>query len=222
MSWVTAILLAVISFALAVLVFRLGKVVWTSLAAALTFGLVGYAVQASPDIPSAPKEASSGQNVDDYDIVAARREFMGDNDRSRADALITADAYAQRGRYIEAAQLLSGITSANAGDFEAWIALGNALAEHADGALTAPTLYAYNQARMVKPDHVAPAYFLGVSLVRQGRLMEAQQIWRGAYEGSAEGAPGRAALGERLERIEGMLGAMGAMPAESAAEQPAE
>ncbi|MBH5322891.1 tetratricopeptide repeat protein [Aurantiacibacter sediminis] len=217
MTWVTAIALAVICFALAVLIFRPGRSVWASLAAALTFGLVGYAVQASPDMASAPKEAAAGPDAGQYDIVGARREFIGDNERSRADAMYQADAYAARGRYSEAATILSGITSANAGDFEAWIALGNALAEHADGVLTAPALYAYNQARMVKPDHVAPSYFLGVSLVRQGRLAEAQQIWRGAYDAAPEGAPGRAALGERLERIDGMLGAMGGLPAQHSA-----
>ncbi|MDE1466460.1 tetratricopeptide repeat protein [Aurantiacibacter sp. D1-12] len=213
MTWIMAILLALIAFGIAVLLFRIEKALWTSLGAALTFGLVGYAVQASPDLPSAPKAMGAANTENTFDIVAARREFIADDERSRADALLTADAYAQRGRYIDAATILAGITSANSEDFEAWIAQGNALAEHADGTLTAPALYAYRQASIVKPDHLAPNYFLGVALVRQGRLMEARQIWREALDSAPEGAVGRAGLEERLSRLDTMLGAMGAMNA---------
>lgn len=211
MTWVMALLLAAICFVLAIVMFRIGKSLWTSLAAVLMFGLVGYALQASPDIPSAPKDPEGAAQAGEFDIVAARREFIGENERSRADNLITADAYAQRGRYTEAATILAGMTSANPQDFEAWIAQGNALVEHADGALTAPALYAYRQAATLRPDHIAPNFFLGVSLVRQGRLMEARQIWREAYDAAPEGASGREGLGVRLARLDNMLGAMGAI-----------
>ncbi len=213
MIWVMAILLAAICFGFAVLLFRIGKPLWTSLAAALAFGLVGYAVQASPGLESVPKSSGAENVANEFDIVAARREFIGDSERSRADALFTADAYAQRGRYVDAATILAGITSANSQDFEAWIAQGNALAEHADGTLTSPALYAYRNAAMLRPDHIAPSYFLGVSLVRQGRLMEARQIWREALNAAPEDAVGRAGLEERLARLDNMLGAMGALDA---------
>lgn len=222
MTWIMAILLAVIAFATAVLLFRVGKALWTSLAAALAFGLVGYAVQASPDLPSAPKAATSASSGEQFDIVAARREFIGDREQSRSNAIVTADAYAQRGRNIDAATILAGITSQNSQDFEAWVAQGNALVEHADGVLTAPALYAYRQAATLRPEHIAPGYFLGVSLVRQGRLMEARQVWRESLANAPEDATGRAGLEERLSRLEGMLGAMGALEAPEESEPDTE
>ncbi len=218
MTWVAAVLLALLAFAIAAAVFRVGKPLWTSLAAALAFGLAGYALQASPNLPSAPKEARAEQAVGEFDIVEARREFIAVRERSSASNLITADAYARRGRYVEAAQLLAGLTSANPQDFEAWVAQGNALVEHADGALTAPALYAYRQAAELKPAHIAPGYFLGVALIRQGRLMEARQIWMETLANAGEDAEGRAGLEERLARLDGMLGAMGAIDAGPAEE----
>ena len=45
-----------------------------------------------------------------------------------------------------------------------------------------------------KPDSLAPGYFLGVSLVRQGRLMEARQVWIDTLATGPEDAAGRAAM----------------------------
>lgn len=209
MTWVVVGIVALIAFAVAVFAFRLDRGLWTSLGAALAFGMAGYAWQASPDLPAAPASGENASGQEDIDIVAQRREFIGDSERSRADMLFTADAMAQNGRQIEASQMLSGITNQNPRDFEAWLALGNVLVDHADGSLTAPALYAYRQAATLRPAHPAPGYFLGVSLIRQGRFMEARGIWAEALANAPEDAAGREGLTERLSRLEGMLGAMG-------------
>jgi len=213
MTWLSVILLALAAFAIAVLIFRLERALWTSLAAALMFGLAGYAWQANPDLAAAPKSAETGDNQSEFDIVEQRQEFIGENERSRSNGLITADAMARRGRYIEASQFLSGVTNENPRDLEAWLALGNVLVEHADGALTAPALYAYRQAATLAPAHPGAGYFLGVSLIRQGRFMEARGIWAEALANAPEDAAGRPGLEERLSRLDGMLGAMGEMQA---------
>lgn len=212
MTWLAAIALAMIAFAIAAFAFRLSRGLWASLAAALTFGLAGYALQASPDLPSSPTAAAGDSEPGEFDIVEQRREFIGDAERSRAGLLITADAMARRGRSVEASQLLSGITRDNPGDFEAWLALGNTLADHADGILTAPALYAYQQAATVSPGHPGPGYFLGVALIRQGRLPEARAIWAESLANAPEDATGREALAERLARLNGVLGAIGETP----------
>jgi cytochrome c-type biogenesis protein CcmH len=204
-------LLAIAAFAAAVMAFRLPRALWTSLAAALVFGLAGYATQARTDIPSAPRTAAAAPAPDAFDIVEQRREFIGDGERSRANLLYTADAMARRGRFIEASQLLSGITRENPRDFEAWLALGNALADHAQGALTPPALFAYGQAAGIAPEHPGPGYFIGVALIRQGRLIEARGIWADTLAAAPEGAAGRDALAERLARLDAMLEAMAAM-----------
>ena len=178
MTWIAVIALAVATFAVAAFGFGLSKGLWTSLAAALGFGLAGYALQASPDMAAAPKSAVADQGEQEFDIVEARREFVSLSDRSGSPMLVTSDAMARRGRYADAAQMLEGVTRENPQDFEAWLAQAIALAEHAEGNLSQASLYAFQRAANVKPENLAPGYFLGVSLIRQGRLMEAQQVWR--------------------------------------------
>ncbi|KLI63113.1 tetratricopeptide repeat protein [Aurantiacibacter marinus] len=213
MTWISVILLALVAFAIAAVVFRLDRSLWTSLAAALVFGLAGYAWQANPDLASAPKSAERTANEGDFDIVEQRREFIAERERSRANGLITADAMARRGRYVEASEFLSGVTNENPRDLESWLALGNVLVEHSDGVLTAPALYAYRQAATLAPAHPGAGYFLGVALIRQGRFMEARGIWAEALANAPEDAAGREGLEERLNRLDGMLGAMGELQA---------
>lgn len=205
---VLVVLMALAAFAIAAFAFRLPRALWTSLAAALVFGLAGYATQASTDLRSAPAAAAAAEpELGEFDIVAQRREFIADNEISRANLLYTADAMARRGRFIESSQLLAGITRENPRDFEAWLALGNTLVSHADGALTAPALYAYREAAALAPEHPGPGYFLGVALIQQGRFVEARQIWAETLANTPEGAKGRAPLAERLARLDELLGA---------------
>jgi len=224
MTWIAVIGLAVIVFAIAAFGFRLSKGLWTSLAAALGFGLAGYALQASPDMPAAPKSNAPQSEQQDFDIVEARREFVAQGDRSGSEMLVVSDAMARRGRYADAAQMLEGVTRENPQDFEAWLAQAIALTEHADGTLSQASLYAFQRAANVKPENLAPGYFLGVSLVRQGRLMEARQVWRETLDGASEDAEGRAGMEDRLARLDAMLGAMQAgqqpIPAQQEGETP--
>jgi len=206
MTWLAAIALALAAFAIAAFAFGLARNLWTSLLAALALGLAGYAMQASPDLQSAPKAAAGDQEGAPFDIVAGRGELLAANERSQAEFMLLADAMAREGNYVLASQTLSGITQGNPEDFEAWLAQGIALSEHAGGALTPASLYAYRRASALRPDHLAPGYFLGVSLIRQGRMMEARQVWTDTLASSAEDATGRAALTERLARLEAMLG----------------
>ncbi len=220
MTWIAVIGLAIVTFAIAAFGFRLAKGLWTSLAAALGFGLAGYALQASPELPSAPKAAVEAASEQEFDVVEARREFVSQGDRSASEMLVVSDAMARRGRYAEAAQMLEGVTRQDPQDFEAWLAQAIALTEHADGALSQASLYAFQRASAVKPDNLAPGYFLGVSLVRQGRLMEARQVWRETLEGAPEDAEGRAGMEDRLARLDAMLGAMQAGQPPIAAPSP--
>lgn len=206
MTWIAAIILALGVFALAAFAFGIARSLWSTLLAALALGLAGYALQASPDLPAAPRSAAPDAQQAVFDLVEARREMVAPEDQSKDDFLFLADAMARQGRYAEAAQALAGVTRENPRDFEAWLAQGNALVEHAGGALTPAALYAYRRASALQPDHLAPGYFLGVSLIRQGRMMEARQVWRDTLEGGAEDAAGREALQERLVRLEALLG----------------
>ena len=211
MSWIAVIVLAALAFAAAVVLFRIEKALWSSLLAAFALGLAGYALQASSGLPGAPKASSDGRVAPPFDIVGLRRDLIAESERSKADFLITADAMARQGRYQQAAQLLAGVTRDNPQDFEAWLAEGNALVEHAYGVLTVPALYAYRQAAALKPAHLAPNYFLGVALIRQGRIPEARQVWAESLAAAPADATGRAIVAQQLERLDAMMAAVSEM-----------
>lgn len=235
MTWVIAVLAALAAFAVAVVVFRLPRATWTSLAAALVFGLAGYTLQASPALPGAPKDAVAESYTDEWEMIPSRQLLVTGDDKSTDGTLITADAFALQGQFEDAAAFYHNIVTRNPRDFEAWLALGNALVEQADGNLTQAAVYAYTQANRLRPDSAAPGYFLGLSLIRQGRMMEARGVWREALDGMvdapvAELAPGnapvaapaspRAFMTDRVERLDSMLQQMGALPPEEAGEAP--
>jgi cytochrome c-type biogenesis protein CcmH len=205
MTWLLAIALALAAFAVAVLAFRVPRSGWTTVAAALALGLAGYALQASPGLPGAPAVPAAEQGDAAWALVDERRDMIAEENRSRSPKLIVADAFARRGQYADAAGILRGAIADNPRDGEVWLALGIALVEHADGALTEPALLAYRRSTELDPDGVGPGYFLGLALIRQGRLGEAAALWRSTLEAAPDETAGRAALALRLGRLETLL-----------------
>ncbi len=219
MTWVIAIALALAAFALAAVAFRLPRHSWSSLLAALVFGLAGYTLQASPDQPGAPKSTSSEEYEDEWQIIESRNLLVENRFRSSHEMVVVADGFARRGQFEDAANFLGSVVQANPDDFEAWVALGNALTEQADGVLTQASVYAYRQANLLAPANPAPGYFLGLSLIRQGRMMEARQVWRSALDEMPEDeSEARQFMAERVERLDSMLRQAGAMGDAAAAE----
>ncbi len=206
MTWILAILVALASFGAAVAFFRLKRALWTSLLAALAFGLAGYAMQASPGLPASPKSPEEARPDDGFDSVEVRRQLLKQVDRSTSPMMITANAMARQRRYADAATLFNGITLDNPRDFDAWLAKGNALVDHANGALTPPALYSYRMAADLRPGHPGPGYFLGVSLIRQGSMMEARQVWRDTVAQAPQDAAGLPQIIDQLNRLEDLLG----------------
>ena len=211
MTWVIAIALALVAFAAAAFVFRVPRSGWTTIAAALALGLAGYAVQASPDLPGAPTANTIDHGDAAWALVDERKSMISSNESSRNPLLITADGYARRGQYADAASILRGALADNPRDAEVWLALGNALVEHTGGVLTEPALLAYRRAAELDPDGVGPGYFLGLALIRQGRLGEAAALWTATLESAAPDAPGRDVLALRLERLDALLAQPGGL-----------
>ena len=205
MTWLIAIALALAAFALAALAFRVPRSGWTTIAAALALGLAGYAMQASPDVAAAPAAIAADRGDAGWALVDERKSMIGGEERSSNHKLIVADAYARRGQYADAAAILRGAIADDPRDGEAWLALGNALVEHTDGALTEPALLAYRRAAELDSDGIGPGYFLGLALIRQGRLDQAAGLWRATLESAAPAAAGREVLALRLERLDALL-----------------
>lgn len=212
MSWILVLLLTAAAFAVIAVAFGLSRRLWTTMLAALVFGLAGYAFQARPDLPAAPPQAAPTDDPNAWGVVDARKEMVSDRLRSRSDKLLIADALARRGQFANAATMLRGATQDDPQDAEAWLALGNVLLEHADGILTPAALYAYRRASAHAPESPAPGYFLGLALIRQGRLMEGRQVWNSALENTPADEQARPLLEERAERLDALLSQAGAAP----------
>jgi len=205
MSWLLAIALAGVAFALAAFAFRVTPRAWSALAAALALGLAGYALQANPNLPGAPAAPRAESDLPGETLKQARQVMVGPDQRSNSPRLLTADAFAARGRYAEAATLLRGAVAENPRDSEAWLALGNILVEHAEGRVTEPALFAYRRASESDPTGIGPGYFLGLAMLRQGSIVEGRNVWAQALAQAPEGAAGRQVLAEQLNRLDVLL-----------------
>jgi cytochrome c-type biogenesis protein CcmH len=175
------------------------------LGAALALGLAGYAAQASPGLRGAPAAAGEKQTIDGTALIAVRRQVMGRADEPLPPYLLTADAFARRGQYQDAAGLLRRAVREHPRDAEAWLALGNALVEHGEGTLSPAALYAYRQADAAQPGTAGPSFFLGLALIRQGEVVEAHKLWSAQLAAMPADAPGRNELAARFGMLDAAM-----------------
>lgn len=210
MVWVPILLLCLFAVLTAILVLRVPRQSWTMLGAVLLFGLAGYALQGSPGLPSAPKQAAKQMVQSGEGLVAARRALFSDG-RQPPDYIMLSDGFARKGQYDRAAALLRQGVHRNPDDAEGWLALANALVEHAEGQVTPPALYAFERAQQAFPAHPGAGYFLGMAYLRSGDPQEARRVWSDLLERSPEDAPWRedlmfriASLDELIAQMEGM------------------
>lgn len=204
MSWLPILALAAAAFLVAAFLLKLPKVGWTLFAAALLFGLAGYAMQGNPAQPSSPKDAQALTSEVGPALVEARR-FLFDPSQPPSAFVTMADAYARQGRFGDAAGILTGGLRDEPEDTEAWIALGNALVEHAEGTPTAAAMYAYSRAEALDPENPAPAYFVGIALIQSQRFGEARQVWADMIAKAPKDAEWLPAMEQRLAQLDTML-----------------
>ena len=124
MSWLAILALAVAGFAFAAFVLKLPRSSWTLFAAALLFGLAGYATQGAPDQPAAPKTAQALDPGSGEAMVEARKEFY-DEGVLPSRYVVTADGFARRGQYRDAIDFLRNAVAENPNDSQAWVAMAN-------------------------------------------------------------------------------------------------
>lgn len=207
MTWLPILALAALTFLVAAFVFRLPRSGWAMFGAVLMFGLAGYALQGSPDMPSAPKSAEAEDAGSGEAMVDARRALF-DPAQPKPHYLTVSDGFARRGKYERAANILRSGLADNPGHGEGWLALGNALVEHAGGQVTPASLYSFGKAEETLPGHPGPAYFLGFALIRSGQPMRARAVWSDLLENSPPDAPWRADLAERIAQLDELIARM--------------
>jgi cytochrome c-type biogenesis protein CcmH len=173
MGWL--ILLALIAVSLIIL-WRLqvrGGLL-TASAAALLLGASGYALQGRPGLPGSPAAGDEARDV--FPLTDARHAFFG-NFTPAEPWLRMSEALARDGKSEDAIGILQNAVTRYPGDPQLWIALGNALVDHARG-LTPPAELAYQHAAAAAPGHPAAPFFYGLALARSGDRQAAVDIWK--------------------------------------------
>lgn len=143
-------------------------------AAGLFLGAAGYALQGRPGLGgSTPGQADEAGRIP---LTTLRHAFYGEFTRTGHWSII-ADSYARRGDTASAVGVLKRATATYPGDASLWVALGNALVDHA-GMVTPASNLAFERAADLSPGHPAPPFFLGLALVRSGQRDAALALWR--------------------------------------------
>ncbi len=204
MSWVPILLVALAAFAFTAFVLKLPRSSWTMFATVLVLGLAGYAWQGSTLQPGSPK-AAQAQAPRSGDAMVDARLSLFDDSALKTPYITTADAFARRGQFGRAASLLRRGLVENPQHLEGWMALGMALVEHADGAVTPAARNAFDRASEAQPGHPGPALFLGTAYFAARDVREARAVWGGLLDETPPDAPWRSDLQQRVDALDRML-----------------
>lgn len=204
-GWVGAFLLAVLAFVIAAFVLKAPRKGWEAIGAALMLGLTGYALQGSPALPGAAKEAEETSAKGAKALVAARQELAKGNGAVPDNWIVVSDAFARNGQFGDAAGVVLGAIDKDANNADAWLALANNLVGHAQGSLTPAALYAYRRASAADPAHPGPPFFLGLALAQNGKLVEGRALWAALVAKAPQDATWKAGLQARLAELDAFI-----------------
>ena len=219
-GWLIAIVLTIAALAALIVLGKAPRKSWEAIAAALVFGLAGFAYQARPDLAGAPTVAALAPGQAGAELVAVRQQLAGEGVIARGRFLVTADALTRQGAFGDAAGLLLGAIEENPSDSGAWLALANNLVGHADGVLTPAALYAFRQATDADPQAAGPPFFLGLALIQNGRPEDGRALWADLIGRTPAAAPWRAGLAGRLELLDQLLARQNQVPPSTAQPSP--
>ncbi|HWJ68753.1 MAG TPA: tetratricopeptide repeat protein [Sphingobium sp.] len=174
---IIALVLALVTGAAVLLGARLKLRHAMPLAAALLFGLAGYAWQGSPAVPGKPVVAGAAAQVRFDERLAEKRREIGERISRATPFLVMSDSYASRGETRDAANILLPALRKYPDDPHLWVGLGNALMAHGNGMMSPAANYAFRQALAVQPGGISPSYFYGLALAESGDFEAARAIW---------------------------------------------
>ena len=207
MTWVMMIGLVLTVFGFIAFVLKAPRKTWEAIGAALMLGVAGFALQANPAQPGAPKDPVQQEKASGAALVEARRQLGSQGDQAPNSWMVIADALARNGQFGDAAGIVLGAVEKDPNNADAWLALGNDLVAHAEGSLTPAALYAYRKAEQADPSHPGPPFFLGLALATNGKLDEGRAVWAGLLARAPRDAPWRADLEMRLARLDAFIAA---------------
>lgn len=155
---------------------RLSSGALSAAGAGLALGLIGYAVQGSPALPSAEVVAKAEPKAQPVG-TAARDELIG-KFGAEADTLAQADAYFRIDRPDLAARVIRLSLEKNPKSPALWTGLGNAMVGHGRGLLSPAAEYSYKKALRLSPDYPGALYFYALALAQNDRLDDAKPVFR--------------------------------------------
>ncbi|HEX8215003.1 MAG TPA: cytochrome C biogenesis protein [Allosphingosinicella sp.] len=211
MGWVLIIALAA----------ALGLVLWRFaglrgaalqlLAAAMLLAMAGYAWQGRPALGGQPKQAGGRQKLPDSPFAILRGELVERFDYA-SRWLVMADGYQRRGDTRGAVSIIKSGLRQQPGNSTLWSGLGNALVLHGGGTMNPAAELAYRRAMILAPQHPAPRFFYGMSLIQSGDIAGGERVWRDLLATAPARASWRPVVADRLAVID-QLKAMGQVPA---------
>jgi len=204
MTWVVIAGLTAAVFGALVLAFKVPRVAWELTAAALLFGLAGYALQGHPGLAGAPKAPVEDQRTADAELLR-QRQAMGDKFGQGQSWLVVSDALSRQGQFRAAADFLGHAVREHPDDADLWVALGNALTGHGEGMISPAAQFAFRRAAQINPEHPGPPFFMGMALAQSGHLVEARALWLGLLQRTPADAPYRRDLVARLARLDQLI-----------------
>lgn len=213
MNLVLAIALGLAGFALLALGLKVPRKSWRMTGGAFALGLTGFALQAGPVLPGAPKEAKQRLATNGAALVDVRQK-LAVNGTLPNQWMVISDAMTRNGQFGNAAGVVLGAIEQNPNNADAWLSLANNLVAHADGRLTPAALYAYRRAALADPQHPGSRFFLGLAFTSSGQLKEGRAQWVDLLASAPPDAPWKTDLTMRLERLDAFIAAQdqGAVP----------
>lgn len=205
MTWAIALGLAALCFVALVFVLKLPRATWEAAGAALLLGIAGYALQASPTLPGAPKPQAQPEAEGGKGLVEARQALRSGPAPAANSWLTIADAMVRNGRYADGAAMLRGAVEANPKDSESWLAIAIALVAHSEGYLSPAALHAFQQASAADPAAAGPPFFLGLALAQNGRLEEGRALWVNLLAAAPKDAAWREEVANRLKSLDNFI-----------------
>ena len=188
------------------------------IAAAMVFGLSGYAWQGMPDYPGAPKEYKI--NMDGFgEVIKPAGNGITNPYGAAARWIALADALQRQGNVSDAARILYGGTINYPESADMWVAYGSALANASGGKISPAAELAFKKAALLDKAHPGPQLFLGLAAAQKNEFDEASKIWEALLARSPANAPYRADLESRLKMID-TLKAEGTKPVENGNKNP--
>jgi cytochrome c-type biogenesis protein CcmH len=201
MGWLILLIFAAAAFVALWAIVRPARAGLQLVAAAILFACAGYAWQGHPDLRGAPRHAVGEEGPAESAFSEMRGDMLGRFDV--ADRWLTfSDSYLRAGDTKGAADLLHSAIRQHPNNAFLWIGYANALVLHGNGLMSPAAEIAYARAAALAPDHPAPRFFYGLSLARDGRLDDAEKVWRQLLASAPTSAKWRDAVQRQIDLIE--------------------